>query len=123
MTTLLAHTPAVAALTLPHNPALVALLAVFAMVNVALAIVALVSVIPRPAAAIRLHNRWVWVALILLVNVLGSLLYLAFGRIDAPLPDGAGRPLADRSVTDRAAAAVDLLYGPRAEDQSLQEGP
>jgi len=120
--TFLAHTPALASLDLPHSPAFVALVVVFALVNVALAIVSLVSVIPRPAEAIRFHNRWIWVALILLVNVLGSLLYLAFGRIDAPLPEGAGAPLADRSVTDRAAAAVDLLYGPRAESPSPEEG-
>lgn len=121
MTTLAAHAPALAALTLSHNPAVVALVVVIALVNVALAVVSLVSLIPRPAAAIRFHNRWIWVALILLVNVIGSLLYLAFGRIDAPLPEGTGRPPGDRSVTDRAAAAVDLLYGPRPQDDPPQE--
>jgi hypothetical protein len=123
MTTFLAHTPALAALDLPHGPAFVALLAVYALVNIALAIVALVSVIPRQTEAIRFHNRWIWIALILLVNVIGSLLYLAFGRIDAPLPEGTGGPLADRPVTDRATAAVDLLYGPRPRNASGEEAP
>jgi len=63
---------------------------------------ALVSLIPRPTAGVRFHNKWVWAALIVLVNWLGPLVYFAVGRLDLPLPDdsgAAGVPAAVRSRT------------------------
>ena len=96
--------------TLKTSPGLVAALAVLALVNVALLIAALVSLISRPTAAVRFHNKWLWGALIVLVNWIGPLAYLAVGRIDAPLPDDAG--LAGAPAAERARRAVELLYGP-----------
>ena len=105
-------TPAatIAALTLRSDPGLVLALAVLALVNMVLLVAALVSLIQRPVAAVRFHNKWIWGALIVLVNWIGPLAYLAVGRIDAPLPDDAG--LAGTPASERARRAVELLYGP-----------
>jgi hypothetical protein len=92
------------------SPAIWAVLIVLTVVNYALLVLALVNVIPRESAAIRFHNRWIWVALIVLVNFLGPLAYFAVGRIDAPLADNTGAD--ERPAGERARAAVELLYGP-----------
>jgi len=98
------------ATTLKASPGLVLALAVLAVVNVALLVAALVSLIQRPAAAVRFHNKWLWGALIVLVNWIGPLSYFAVGRIDVPLPQDAG--LAGTPAAERARRAVELLYGP-----------
>jgi hypothetical protein len=83
---------------------------VLALANLALMVCALVSLIPRPTAGVRFHNKWIWAALIVLVDWIGPLAYFAVGRIDAPLPDDPGA--ADAPAAERAARAVELLYGP-----------
>ena len=55
-----------------------------ALVELALIVVALVNLIKRPAAAIRFHTKWPWPVLIVMVSLIGPLVYLAVGRIDAP---------------------------------------
>ena len=95
---------------LHFSPAIWAVLIVLTVANYALLALALVNVISREAAAIRFHNRWIWVALIVLVNFLGPLAYFALGRIDAPLADNTGAD--ERPAGERARAAVELLYGP-----------
>ncbi len=95
------------------SPALVGALVVLTLVNLALVIAALVSLIPRPAAGVRFHNKWVWALLIVLVNGIGPLAYLAVGRLDVPLPDDSGA--GDIPPAERARRAVELLYGPPPE--------
>jgi len=86
---------------------------VLGLANLALIVAALVSLIPRPTAAVRFHNKWIWAALIVLVNWIGPLAYFAVGRVDVPLPDDAGA--GDTPAAERAARAVELLYGPPPE--------
>ena len=100
-----------AATHLDLSPGLTAVLVVFSLVNLALVLIALVSLITRPNAAVRFHNKWVWGALIVLVNGIGPLAYLALGRVDAPF-DEAVAPWTQRPAAERARAAVELLYGP-----------
>ena len=95
---------------LHFSPAIWAVLIALTVVNYGLLVIALVNVIPRDPAAIRFHNRWIWVVLIVLVNFLGPLAYFAVGRIDAPLADNTGAD--ERPAGERARAAVELLYGP-----------
>ncbi len=80
------------------------------LVNLGLMATALVSLFTRPIEAVRLHRRWLWAIVIVLVDWIGPLLYLAVGRIDAPLPDDTGA--ADVPAAERARRAVELLYGP-----------
>jgi hypothetical protein len=95
---------------LHFSPAIWAVLIALTVVNYALLVLALVNVILRESAAIRFHNRWIWVVLIVLVNFLGPLAYFAVGRIDAPMADNTGAD--ERPAGERARAAVELLYGP-----------
>ncbi len=96
---------------LPSGPAL-ALLVVAALVQLILLVVGLVTWLRTPEDRIA-GNRYAWLALVLVVGVAGPLVFLLAGRRPAPAPD----PLATRSTrpgqesADRAAAAVDDLYG------------
>ena len=103
------------------SPGLIAVLVVFGLVNLALVLIALVSLVRRPTAAVRFHNKWVWGALIVLINGVGPLAYLALGRIDAPLEEQAA-PWTQRPAAERARAAVELLYGPAPSTAGAPQG-
>lgn len=90
--------------------AVVVVLAMLVVVQLALDVVALVDLYRRPAAQVVAGNKWIWLAVILLVNVLGALLYLLVGRkATVPAPDVA--PSATRPAPTETIA--DALYGPR----------
>ena len=55
-------------------------------------------------------NKWIWVAIILLVNLLGPILYLAAGRKPAPATESSGAAGHPRKQVDNI---VDSLYGTR----------
>jgi hypothetical protein len=71
---------------------------VLALSQVALDVVALVDLAKRPVGAVAFGNKWVWVAIIVFVNLLGAILYLALGRRrtavsgDTPASTGGGAP-------------------------------
>ena len=85
-----------------------AALAVLAVVQIALAVIALLDLYRRPTSQVVFANKWIWVAVILLVNVIGAIIYLVAGRRPAALEDAepSGRP----SV--RTDGIADRLYGP-----------
>lgn len=93
------------------NPGLLIVLVVAALANLALMVGALVSVVSRPDAGVRFGRKWIWIVLIVLVNWIGPLAWFALGRTDVPLPDRPGGD--DAPAAERAARAVELLYGPR----------
>jgi NADH:ubiquinone oxidoreductase subunit 6 (subunit J) len=85
-----------------------------AVVQLTLDVVALVDLYRRPAAQVVSGNKWVWVAVVLLVSLLGAILYLVVGRTKAvavPVPP-ASRPVATEGIAD-------ALYGPR-DDTDLR---
>ena len=81
---------------------------VLVVLQISLVVIALVDLYRRPAAQVVSGNKWIWVAVVLLVNLLGPILYLAIGR--KPVVDlsvsPAPRPVPTESITER-------LYGPR----------
>ncbi len=87
---------------------LLLVLAVIALAELALDVVALVDLYRRPVDQVVLGNKWIWVAIILLVNLVGAILYLAIGHKPAPVAEHAG-PV-DRHPGGMA-SAVDSLYG------------
>jgi hypothetical protein len=103
--------------TLP-TAALVAL-GVLVTVQVILDVVALVDLVRRPVDRVTAGNKWLWVAVILLVNVVGAIVYLAVGRRAAPAVE---RPPAPRTGDAGAASVADALYGPR-HGVVPQDGP
>lgn len=82
-------------------------LVALAVVQIVLDVVALVDLYRRPADRLTIANKWVWVAIVLLVSTVGAIIYLVVGRKPAIAVEAAP----ERPTTDRAAAAADVLYG------------
>jgi|ERR1700693_348364 len=93
-------------------PVLLVVLAVVALLELALDIVALVHLYRTPVDQVVGGNKWIWVVIILLINLIGPVLYLAIGHKPAP----AGEAPVDRP-TERIGDIVDSLYGP-ADDKA-----
>lgn len=87
-------------------PALVGL-GLLVIVQIVLDVVALVDLYRRPVGQVAFGNKWIWVAIIVLVNTIGAILYLVIGRKAAPSVEV--RPTAPAAA--RASDAADLLYG------------
>ena len=103
---------ALAAHTAHLSAGLLAALALLGVANLGLMVMALVSLFSRSIESVRFGRRWPWAVLVVLVSWIGPLLYLAVGRIDAPLPDDTGA--GEVPAAERARRAVELLYGPQA---------
>jgi len=88
--------------------ALLAILGVVIVLELALDVVALVHLYRTPREQIVGGSKWLWVAVIVLVNLIGAILYLAIGHKPAPAAEAPAGPPAD-AIRD----IVDSLYGPR----------
>jgi hypothetical protein len=89
---------------------LLVVLGVLAVAEVVLDVVALVDLSRRPRAQVALGNKWIWVILIVLLNLIGAILYFAIGRQRPPQAEGSAQPTQQRPDT---AGIADTLYGPR----------
>ena len=99
--------------TLP--PWLLVTLGVVALAELVLDVIALVDLYRRPIAQVTLGNKWVWVVLIILINLIGSILYLAIGRKRASQSDHPQQPTEHRG---NAASVADALYGTRDDSKT-----
>jgi hypothetical protein len=91
-------------LALP-TAALVAL-GVLLVVQLSLQVFAIVDVVKRTAQQLTLP-KWVWVAIIVLGEILGPIIYLVAGRKPAAAAEVAARG----NASARGANAADALYG------------
>ena len=83
-------------------------IAALIVVQLSLQVAAIVSLVRTPAERITIGGRkWVWALIILLGELLGPILYFLAGRTPAP----AVEPTTASPVAERAASAVDSLYG------------
>lgn len=87
-----------------------------AVVQVAVEVTALVVLFRTPPDRLVLGKRWPWVLLILFVNLVGAIVFLAVGRAPSPAGRDVAPPGAASPVGDRAARAADVLYGPRQDE-------
>jgi hypothetical protein len=86
--------------------AMVALVAL-GLVELALVVFCVIDIVRRPA--VLGERKWIWIVIVLLFNLIGSIIYLAIGRAQPPPPE----PRAEAGATaGRVAAAADILYGP-----------
>jgi len=92
-------------LVLP-TAALVAL-GVLLVVQLSLQVFAIVDLVKRSADGLTLP-KWVWVAIIVLGEILGPIIYLAAGRKPVTAVEVAPRG----NAASRGADAADALYGP-----------
>lgn len=92
-----------------------AALVVVGVAQVAFELWALIDMLRRPSDQLTLGGRkWLWAVIILLVNWIGAIVYVAAGRKPAPAADEApSSPAGERSD-----AAMDALYGKREGDGS-----
>ena len=88
---------------------LLVVVGVIGLVQLTLDVIALVDLVRRPLERGALGNKWVWVAVILLVNVIGAIVYLAVGRRPADIAEVP----APTQLAPRARSVADSLYGPR----------
>jgi hypothetical protein len=89
-------------------------LGVLAVVEITLDVVALVDLYRRPAARVVFGNKWIWVAIIILVNIVGAILYLAIGRKPAAATGPADTASARAATPAPAAESIaNSLYGSR----------
>jgi len=86
-------------------------LGVVAIVQLSLQITAFVDLYKRPSDRLTIANKWIWVALILLLSSggIGAIVYLVAGRKPAQVAE----VRSDAPVAARASGAADLLYGER----------
>jgi hypothetical protein len=85
-------------------------LAVLLVAEITLDVIALVDLYRRPVDQVIFTNKWIWLAVILLVNTVGAIIYLLAARKPAVLTDDAA-PAKPKSVGSDDIA--DMLYGPR----------
>src|ERR1035437_9183729 len=85
-------------------------LGVLIIVEIALDVIALVDLYRRPVDQVVFANKWIWLAIVLLVNTVGAIIYLLVARKPPVLTDDAAPPASTSVRTDNVA---DTLYGPR----------
>ena len=83
---------------------------VLAIVEVALVGFCIIDIVRRPA--VLGDRKWLWIVLVVLFALPGSIIYLAIGRVAAPAAEA--RDDADADARPRADAAADALYAPAA---------
>ena len=87
------------------------LLGVLVVVQIVLEVWALIVLLKTPEDRLMLGKKWPWVLIILLVNTIGAVIFLAAGRTKPPLDERAASGQPAVPTGDAAARAVDVLYG------------
>ena len=98
-----------------------AVIAVIWLVEVALAIYALVVLFRTPEERVVAGKRWIWALLILFVSLIGPIVFLIAGRKPAEAADPLAQGAPAAPAADRATRAADVLYG--AQEGGGAEGP
>lgn len=88
------------------TPVLIALI-VLSVVQVGVEVYAIIDIIRRPSDRIVGEKKWIWVVLVLFVNLIGAIIYLVVGRKPAEI--ALAQP--SKATPDVARDAVDTLYG------------
>jgi len=82
-------------------------LAAAVLAQVVLDVVALVDLYRRPIDRVALGNKWAWVAIIVLINLIGAILYFVVGRRPALAVETGAPPVS----AERRGSIADALYG------------
>jgi hypothetical protein len=84
-------------------------LGVLAVAQITLDVIALVDLYRRPVEQLVFGNKWIWVAIVLLVSTVGAIIYLVIAR----KPDVVVENVAASSSPVRTEEVAENLYGPR----------
>ena len=97
------------------------LLGVVLVIELALLVVGVVAWVRTPEGQMPKPNKWVWLVLILFVQILGPITFLLVRRSEARYAAAAAQPEALPGARHAAARAADdtadLLYGRREDGQ------
>lgn len=85
-------------------------LGVLVVLEITLDVIALTDLYRRPIDQVVFANKWIWLAIVLLVNTFGAIIYLFAGRRPAVLTNNMPPSESSSVRTDNIA---DTLYGPR----------
>jgi len=85
-------------------------LGMLVVIETTLDVIALVDLYRRPIEQVVFANKWIWLAIVLLVNTFGAIIYLVAGRRPAVLTNNVAPSESPSVRTDNIA---DTLYGPR----------
>jgi len=92
-------------------------LVALAAVQISLQVYALVVLFRTPDERLMLGKKWPWALIIVFVNLVGAIVFLAAGRKPAaavdPLAAGGAAAAGAAQPADRATRAAEVLYGPR----------
>jgi hypothetical protein len=94
----------------PLPPGIIVVLALVAALAVTLDVVALVDLYRRKPEEVTFGNKWLWVAVIVLLSLIGAILYLVQGRVHSAPPESL--PL-ERDTNHGSSGIAEKLYGPR----------
>lgn len=104
-----------------------AVLVVLAVFQIAVQIFALIVLFRTPEERVLTGKRWIWLLVILLGSLVGSIVFLFAGRKPLQAADPLAQGVPPASTADRATRAADVLYGPQedraAESQGRAAGP
>jgi Phospholipase_D-nuclease N-terminal len=94
-------------------------LGLLGLLQLGLMVWAVLDIVQRPA--VLWGQKWIWLVIVIVFSMIGPIVYFAVGRAQPPVPEPQGE---QATVTDRAAHAADLLYGPRTDggDAKSPEG-
>lgn len=100
--------------------AVLVILGIVLAAQLVLLVWALVDLVRRPTAAVAFGNKWVWVAIIVVVNLIGPILYFVVGRLRVVQEQPVQAPVARVTMAEVA----DALYGRRdgTRDDSRNDG-
>lgn len=98
---------------------MLAMLVVLALVQIGLEIYAIIDIVRRPVDRITGGNKLLWIIVVLFINMIGAIVYLAVGRKPAPAQD----VVSAAPATERASDAADMLYGRREDALSAPVPP
>lgn len=96
------NTNSLASLSLP----LILGIGVLIVVQLTLDVLALLDLYKRDKSRVQFENKWIWVAVIVLVNTIGAVIYLVAGRKPAAAAESP-----TKSNGDAATNVVNVLYG------------
>jgi len=108
-------TPTIADVVIPSGT--VVALVVLGLIELALAVFCIVDIVRRPA--VLGDRKWLWIVIVAVFNLVGSIIYLAIGRVQPPPIEMHAEPDA---AAGRVAAAADILYGPAPDTEASDAG-
>ena len=96
---------------------------VLGLVQLCLQVLALVNAFRTPEERLVTGRRWVWVVVIVVGQLMGTIIYLAAARKPVVQEDTIhSRSTSDASARAEAKKAADLLYGSSSETKDRRKG-